>query len=376
MQCQFPEKFPAEQLYEFDRCWDMLRKNYANQLTKCKKSFARDVTLKIHWMLSTPEFGVYLSPPPTVSEILNFVFNAHLYYTADLKDYERARAQKDTEHMQRIVQLYIDVLYWMSNREKSSSHIRYTLHYETVIHMCDFCLRIMPADLDYELDDQSKNRYLFMRKLYTSAFNKLKVVYDLFSKEMIEEAATLFRSLHELECTIIVLNQYKKRRVYETYTELLKCYNYAFYKKTKYMLEDSDEFNEDEQRFNEYKNLLNIPKSIDPMDFISYGWIRTIEGYENEKVNGATLRKIAKQDHRNGTYAFACQFSHHSGVIYDFNRNQVKSCLLQEINITFRNIWNEWIAFKNFYYGENESNEKIIDSLTDMYKITKAKNSN
>ena len=370
MNATFPEKFPPYLLYEFDRCWDELKKKYSNQITKCKKAFAREVTLKTHWILSHPEVEKFYTKNPTISEILDFVFKAHLHYTASLTDYERARTQKDVQHMERIVQLYSDVLLWMSNRKESSSHIPYTLHYETIIHMCDFVLESMPADLDYELDDKSKERYLFMRKLYTSAFNKLKAVYDLFAKDFIEEAATLFRSLHELECVIIVLNQCKKRRVYETYTELLKCYNYAFYKKNKLIPDDKDKFDEEEQSFNEYKERLNIKKNIDPIDFINYGWLRTLEGHENDEPNGATLRKIAGQDHRKGAYSFACQFSHHSGVIYDFKRNHITSYLLQEIDITFGSIWNEWIEFKNFYYDKNEETEKLINSLVDMYNIT------
>ena len=106
------------------------------------------------------------------------------------------------------------------------------------------------------------------------------------------------------------------------------------------------------------------------MDLISYGWIRKIEGCENEKINGKTLRKIAGQDKRQGAYALSCQFSHHNAVLYRFNEEEVANFLLNEINKTFQNIWHEWLDFNNFYRFLNDSKHEILYSLVDMYEIT------
>ena len=373
MQQNLPEVFTKEQLCEFDICWNELKKQHPNNIIKCKKLFARDATLKIKCLLSSQEFDKYISYNVTTAEILNFVFKAHLHYTENLTDSERAEKQKDIKHLEKIVNLYINALLWKSNRKKLTPHIPYCLHYETIISMCNFCLENIFADLHYELDDISKERYIYMGKLYKSAFKKLKVIYDLYAKEFIEEAATLFRSLHELECTIIVLNQCKKRIVYMTYQGLSECYNYVLYTRDKNIDVSQDELNKEKELFNNYKEKLKCNEKIDPMDFISYGWLRTIEGCENVRINGTTLRKIAKQDKRRGAYTLSSQFSHHNAVVYEFDENRVARFLLEEIDTTFENIWNEWLEFNNFYHFLNDSNMETLYSLVDMYNITNSK---
>ena len=371
MQQNIPEKFSQEQLVEFERCWNELKKQHSNsKINKCKKLFAREATLKIKHLLSDPKLDKYISYNATTAEILDFVFKAHLYYTESLKDSERAEKQKDIKHLEKIANLYTNTLLQMTNRKKLTPHIPYSLHYETVVCMCNFCLDNTTEELYYELDDISKERYIYMGKLYKSAFTKLKAIYDLYSKNLIEEAATLFRSLHELECAIIVLNQCKSRIVYTTYQDLSTCYDYVLYEKYKSIVVDKDKLNKEKECFNNYKKELNVDKKIDPMDLISYGWIRKIEGCENEKINGKTLRKIAGQDKRQGAYALSCQFSHHNAVLYRFNEEEVANFLLNEINKTFQNIWHEWLDFNNFYRFLNDSKHEILYSLVDMYEIT------
>ena len=132
MKQNFPKKFPKGQLDEFEGCWNELKKQHPNNIIKCKKLFARDATLKIKWLLSNQQFDKHISYNVTIEEILDFVFKAHLYYTTNLTDSERAEKQKDIKHFEKIVNLYINALLWKSNRKKLTSHIPYSLHYETI----------------------------------------------------------------------------------------------------------------------------------------------------------------------------------------------------------------------------------------------------
>ncbi len=353
---KIPKVFSDKDIAEFNNCWDEICKKYPNKKTKVKKNFARGVTLKILWVTKEhfPQFNLSLPEPhkmatPTIKEVLDYIFKAHVYHTEELTDSERAEKQKDKD-AKYLEKLANDFFLVYCYREQLYKNIE--LKYSIIFQYINFIverLKETTADIPHQLGAE---RFKTMKRMFGNAFELAQEVSEqLLIKKSIGFASILLRSLYEKESFIIVLNQNKQQKVWQTYYDLLDFYNYVAFKHDPDFWETTRENVDDcKEQFNKLKTNLGY-KGKQDFKFITYGWIRSIEGHEKDSVNFASLRKLAagmsahKHFDDSEFYTFASQFVHQSEVSDTFDASVLYDKLYEKLIDVLDNLFSEICTF-------------------------------
>ena len=356
-----------EQLFdtEFDRCWEILKHTQPKKIRKVKRNFAFELSAKIFGYCVAKFTLEYKMIIPTVESMVNYVFHYHYFYTNTLSDSERASLQNNEEYKKR-VQDYISHLFLQKahSLKPNSSATIYNPEIYTCDLLCDFFIK-KAQSLNISLtNEDEKLRFTTLRNLFLRAFGYVKSILTLLTQSFPAEAITTWRTLFEIEYTILVLIKYGS---------VLSKYYHKF-GEFSFLDEDSDE-----QALTEYER---FAKEFNQKPYLSgfrnYGWILTEKHEEQLKPNLKSLLKIAKfneYDHedRYQAYKDASKFSHSNAVTINISHDNYGSYafVITNLLISIQNLKYAFIKFLDQYSVTlDDSQHKELESLFKEYVET------
>lgn len=361
-----PHIQPMFELF-FDQEWEILQQTQSDKLKKVKQQFVKSVSNDIYkqcW----EKFARYSTqlPATIVSDIVNYVFHYHFLLTSCLNDADRAFCQKNDQYKADVVKHVLEVVIRKNiyGLKPNSSATVYNPEIYTCDFLCDFFVKkVMSLSLSLSNEDE-KLRFTTLQKLFLLAFRYVKSILTLLTHSFPAEAIITWRSLFEIEYTILVLIKYDS---------ILSKYYHKF-GEFSFLDEDSDE-----QAIAEYERFAK-KFNQDPYrsGFRNYGWILTIGDQEKPKPNLKSLLRIAKfneYDHeqRYCAYQDASKFSHSNAVTLNAPYDDYGSYAFV-INNLFTSINNLKYAFINFLKQYNlpleDDQQKEVESLFKKYVKT------
>lgn len=167
--------------------------------------------------------------------------------------------------------------------------------------------------------DRNEPKYTLLNDLLLKSTSIANCILDLLTNGHETEAFSCWRTLHECECTLIILNKYKDENIIDRYLTHMK-YGYAF----KNGLESSEET---DKLFVEIKDNLKKHdlKSKDMKKYIEYGWIYGIkeveDDYKSYKLNFRdTIESLAGLSSYNKRYELSSEIIHSTPILIYSNK--------------------------------------------------------
>ena len=192
-------------------------------------------------------------------------------------------------------------------------------------------------------------------ELLRNAFSYIHTITELLVRGFEKEAFATWRSLHELEATLLLIQDDKMLKAYEQHI----LYSLAFNKLVP-KAECDRIFVEIKTKMKE----LNL-KSKDTKRFIEYGWLLAHQAFDLNihKFNFRDgVQTIAKLEDRREVYKLASEVTHSSPVALFTNRRHFLAMVLDNLYTTFLRIE---ALFAELYVQNVEKSE------VDFYKIAR-----
>lgn len=167
--------------------------------------------------------------------------------------------------------------------------------------------------------DKNDPKVSLLNDLLSKSVSIANCILDLLTNGHETEAFSCWRTLHECECTLIILNKYKNENIFDRYLTHMK-YGYAF-KNGLSTVEETDKI------FIEIKeNLKNHNlKSKDMKKYIEYGWIYGIkeveDNYSSYKLNFRdSIEYLAGLSSYNKRYELSSEIIHSTPILIYSNK--------------------------------------------------------
>ena len=291
-----------------------------------------------------------VSSLPLILYLINefgFYLDSHKVTCKELKDNETALSQ--------IVSLAVDK--YFTNEHLNYKNTKLISKFSPVISNFDLYLNFMMGILS-RFPKNNPNETLVL-DVMNKGFSIMKSILDLIVDGFGTEAFSLWRTLHENECILHLLNKYGSD-VQSAYVKHLK-YGVAF----RGGIKDKEE---NDRIFavlkGEMKNL--DLKSKDMKKFIEYGWLVSIPNYNEDNQFKFNFRdgveKLAGLSAYSKLYEMASEISHSSPIlIYSRDEYYLRLVLLTVYECFFRY---EQI-FSDYYLS------RISKEEADRYRVMK-----
>lgn len=196
--------------------------------------------------------------------------------------------------------------------------------------------------------------------MFSKVFYMFKSISYLLSNGFETEAFSTWRTIHELECVIKIIND--NRYVIPTYLRHI-VYNSAF----RDMFDDKEEQQKAIDELKMHMKAKNL-KSKDMKKYIEYGWLYSIKSVEEStdfKLNfRAGLEKVAGLSMYSDDYEMSSEVAHSSPLLIYSNKKFFKS-------LTVVRIYESFLRLENIFYENlkliQDPNLKIYENMRNSY---------
>lgn len=257
--------------------------------------------------------------------------------------------------LSKIVSLAVDK--YFTNEYLNFKNSKLASKYSPIVSNLDLYLNFMLGMLS-RFPKNNPNETLVL-DVMNKGFSIMKSILDLVIDGFGTEAFSLWRTLHENECILYLLNKYGTP-VQEAYVKHLH-YGVAF----RGGIKDKEQDNKVFSQLKEEMKALDL-KSKDMKKFIEYGWLTAIPNYNQDKMFKFNFRdgveRLAELSAYSKLYEMASEISHSSPIlIYSRDEYYLRLVLLTVYECFFRY---EKI-FSDFYLS------RISESEADRYAAMK-----
>ena len=269
--------------------------------------------------------AVPVNPLPLILYLINefgFYLESHQVECKSLKDDEAA--------LSKIISLAVDK--YFTNEHLNYKNTKILSKYSPVVSNLDLYLNFMLGMLS-RFPKNNPNETLVLDVMH-KGFSIMKSILDLVVDGFGTEAFSLWRTLHENECILHLLNKYGTS-IQSAYVKHLK-YGVAFRGGIKNKEEDDKIFAE----LKEEMKALDL-KSKDMKKYIEYGWLTAIPNYNEDKQFKFNFRdgveRLADLSAYSKLYEMASEISHSSPIlIYSRDEYYLRLVLLTVYECFFR----------------------------------------
>jgi len=258
-----------------------------------------------------------------------YLINEFGFYL-DSHDVDCKSLKDDETAISRIVSLAVDK--YFTNEHLNYKNTRLTTKYSPVVSNLDLYLNFMLGMLS-RFPKNNPNETLVLDVMH-KGFSIMKAILDLVVDGFGTEAFSLWRTLHENECILHLLNKYGTP-IQNKYVQHLK-YGVAFRGGVKDKEEDDKIFAE----LKEGMRALEL-KSKDMKKYIEYGWLTAVPNYNEDPQFKFNFRdgveRLAGLSAYSKLYEMASEISHSSPIlIYSRDEYYLRLTLLTVYECFFR----------------------------------------
>ncbi len=297
-------------------------------------------------------FGKVVPINPVV--LLLYIIHEYGYFL----DCNNGIANEDEEFASKIVSISLDKYFTNEhlNFKNENKISKYAPQISTLETYLNFALSVLS-----KVTAKNPNISLMTDVLY-KGFSMCKAIIELMENGFTTEAFSTWRTLHETECVLLLLDKYEKP-IHDAYLRHL-TYTMAFRKIIKNQ-------NEVDKIFIEIKDemkKLNL-KSKDMKKFIEYGWLRVIPNYNEDPQFKFNFRdgveKLAGLSSYSPVYEMASEIAHSSPMLIYCKDSYFGKITLLHLYESFFRIER---LFSNFYLAiSNEDDKKRFLAMKKVY---------
>lgn len=303
------------------------------------------------------------------SAIVFYIVSEYYYYTAG-KSEEEIKQMSENENFISLMISNIADKYLTNNHFDYQKGLGMSIYYPPISSLTlylNFILGMLKRFPKYN------PQTTLMRDVMAKAFSLAKSIVDLLTGGFETEAFSTWRTLHETECVLAILNKYDED-VYNSYLRHIK-YGVA-YRSGLSTKEKTDEiFVEIKQKMKDEKL-----KSKDMKRFIEYGWLFAIPEFnlKTHKLNFRDgLQKSAGLSEYHRFYEMSSEVAHSSPILIYSLPSYIGDITLLNLFETFFRIEAIFTSFFIERIGEEEERAYAImrnihySQLREMYKNEK-----
>ena len=259
-----------------------------------------------------------------ISLILYIVNEYAFYHSVNKKEEEREIS------LSKIVSVALDK--YLTNEHLDYRNQQYTSKYSPAISTMEVFLNFTLGIL--KKFPQKNPKETLLVDMASKAFSISKAIIDLIVTGFETEAFSTWRTLHETECILSLINNYGEP-VIKSY---LKHMRYALAYRG--AIPSKEETDAEFVKIKEEMKALDL-KSKDMKKFIEYGWLTAIDGYSDNATFKFNFRdgveQLAGLSRYSKIYEMASEIAHSSPLlIYSRNRYYYHLTILQLYESFFR----------------------------------------
>lgn len=299
-------------------------------------------------------------PLNPISLIL-YIVNEHGYYLESHPDIVQDDIIKDEKYMQTIVSVALDKYYTNEHLSYKSKTVlsRFSPSISTLNTYLNFVLGVLSR-----FGRNQPNETLVI-DILSKSFSMARAISDLLVSGFETEAFSTWRTLHEAECILLLLNKYGQP-VIEKYLEHM---NYAMaFRGLVFSEEKTDEI------FVKIKEEMRLQdlKSKDMKRYIEYGWLTAIPDANADEPLKLNFRdgveRLAGLKHYAPVYEMSSEIAHSSPLLIYSRRDYFMHLTLLNVYESFfriEKIFSEYylksiseterkrfLLMRNIYYGQ------------------------
>ena len=274
------------------------------------ESFAYDMyKAVIKYLNNTGNIDIrYLNP----MMILNYIYAEYAYLIGGLDFRSTSNLQNDSAFKEKLSLSICDKIIY--NEILTFKSQAYLSKYSPVSTTLNFYLNFI-IDRMMKLKPLSEERFVI--DMCFKAFSMMKSTLNLLNDGFETEAFSTWRTIHEIESIIAILNRYPEvSEVYARHIEYIKAFR-----------DELTDKNQQNQLFEEMKAKMKEHdlKSKDLKKFIEYGWLYSVknvaEDYPNMKLNFRNgVETIAGLSSYSKVYEMSSEIAHSSPILIYSNK--------------------------------------------------------
>ena len=214
-------------------------------------------------------------------DLINYCLGEYLYLTAPLSKEDREKFASNENNVAYMASIVADKYLSLSlfNYQEKKMMNKYLPPVSTLNLYLNFILNILQ---NYEQNEPSKT---LIRDLLARSTSIARSILSLLVDGYVTEAYATWRTLHECECTLILLDRYGQTAI----SAYLKHMNFglAFKDSIKDKTEQDRVFYSMKDEMKQYDL-----KSKDIKKYIEYGWLYAIPGVKEDETFKLNFREI------------------------------------------------------------------------------------
>lgn len=296
-------------------------------------------------------------PLNPISLIL-YIVNEHGYYLESHPDIVQDDIIKDEKYMQTIVSVALDKYYTNEHLSYKSKTVlsRFSPSISTLNTYLNFVLGVLSR-----FGRNQPNETLVI-DILSKSFSMARAISDLLVSGFETEAFSTWRTLHEAECILLLLNKYGQP-VIEKYLEHM---NYAMaFRGLVFSEEKTDEI------FVKIKEEMRLQdlKSKDMKRYIEYGWLTAIPDANADEPLKLNFRdgveRLAGMKHYAPVYEMSSEIAHSSPLLIYSRRDYFMHLTLLNVYESFFRI--EKIFSEYYLKSISETERKRFLVMRNIY---------
>lgn len=246
-------------------------------------------------------------------ELIGYCLGEFSYFTSNLDKDKFEEFKKDENVLYTIASVVADK--YLSLTQFSSEELKltnkFTPQISTLYVYINFMLNIV------EIYRSRSTNPSIIADLFKKSLSIAKCTLDLLVKGFETEAFSCWRTLHECECVLILLQKYGDT-VINSYLKHMR-YGLAFRDTMPDKIKQTQIFNEMKEEMKQYDL-----KSKDIKKYIEYGWLYSIEEFKNDETYKLNFRdgleRIANLENYAKRYEMSSEIIHGTPLLIYSNR--------------------------------------------------------
>ena len=288
--------------------------------------------------------------------VLDYVLQEYMYQLLYKEEKDIEEKIKDDTFLQQFIKIVSDKVYF--NELSPYRSVNLISPHSPVISTMEMNLNFILNRLE-ELHKEYKEDDVIIN-MFSKAFLMFKSINYLLSNGFETEAFSTWRTIHELECVIILLNKYPY--INERYLRHI-IYNTAF--RDEFSDKEAQQATIDDLKFHMKSRGY---KSKDMKKFIEYGWIYAIENIEQDypqlKLNFRNgLELVAGLDRYSKDYEMSSEVAHSSPLLIYSNKNFFKG-------ITIVRSYESFLRLEEIFFNYLKTHEKVDAQGYELMRTT------